>query len=212
MLAIMLGTLRLAGCTVADSITTREQLVRDDQIASNFESSLSTRRQAGKLTALVGRPCADVRPALTELDTYVRYARAVALVANGRLLFASGVGEIDLLLSRYLNSHRGPFEIGLLSQTTYQPSVPVLAMVHTTGQGAGLLHVIASEDIAEILAHGSRLNVPHLGITVDETHFSRDTGIIQTAPIFESVAASRLPSKPWPYQITLTSRRRFDGL
>lgn len=207
---IMLGTLRLADYAATDSITTREQLVGDDLIASidRILTVVST-RQASKLAALVGRPCADVRPELTELHTYVRYARAVALVTNGRLYCSSGVGAIDLPLSLYVNSHHHPFEIGLLSQTPYQPGVPVLAMFHATGKGAGLLYVIEGEDIAEILAHGARLDGQNLGITVDGTHFLRDTGIIQAAPNFESVAARRLASKAWPYQITLAATESF---
>ncbi|MFP3409280.1 CSS-motif domain-containing protein, partial [Pseudomonas sp. SIMBA_065] len=83
-------------------------------------------RRRTELAALAGQSCEKAGRPLAELETHLRYVRAVALVANGRVYCSSALGPIDLPLHAYLNPSSYGDRIGLLAQTPFQPGVPVL--------------------------------------------------------------------------------------
>ena len=191
-------------------VAEREHLIGDDLVQSvdRILDSVSSRRR-GDLAALAGKPCSEVGRSLAELETYLRYVRAVALVSGGRLYCSSALGPIDLPLSDYPLSAGHGDSIGLLAQTRYQPGVPVLVIFNRTAPGTGVLSIVEGEYLTDALAHGVRYGAQTASILV------RDTGRINARGTFVSASgpparyAIRVASRKWPFTILVSSSDGF---
>jgi EAL domain-containing protein (putative c-di-GMP-specific phosphodiesterase class I) len=203
--AILLGE-RHAGWAVKR----HEQLIGDDLVASIdriLESVISRRR--AELAALPGQPCEKVERPLAELETRLRYVRAVALVSNGRLYCSSALGRIDRPLSTYLTSSANKDRIGLLAQTPFQPGVPVLTIYSPTGNSAGVLYLVEGDYLADALAHGVRLGAETAALSMAGVGILNDQGEFLSASSSQVAYAARVASHAWPFAILVSSSDGF---
>jgi EAL domain-containing protein (putative c-di-GMP-specific phosphodiesterase class I) len=209
-LLILIASVLAGEQYAARNVDTRERLIGSELAASvdRILSSVISRRES-ELTALVGRPCAQVDRQLSELQTYVTYVRAIALVEGGRLYCSSGLGAIDAPLSSYRYKAGAPVSIKLLPGTQFQPGVPVLVLFHATGEGLGVLYIVEGEYIADLLAHGVRygarqtaLSIAGIGRLTDERKF-----VAASEPLPSE--ASRVASGTWPFSIVLSASPEF---
>ena len=208
--AIMLVAILFSEHQAKIKVANHEQLIGDDLVESvdRILDSVSSRRR-NELASLAGRPCSQVGASLAELETYLRYVRAVALVSDGRVYCSSALGPIDLPLSDYpLSVGRGD-SIGLLAQTRYQPGVPVLAIFNRTAPDTGVLSIVEGDYLTDALAHGVWYGAQTASISV------RDTGRIDAHGAFVpasgpmAIYATRVASHKWPFAILVSSSRGF---
>ncbi len=205
LLAILLGE-HLVKAVVAD----REKLIGNDLVTSidRILDSVSSRRRK-EFAALAGKPCSKVSSPLAELETHMRYVRAVALVSGGRIYCSSGLGSIDLPLSAYPFLHGGRDGIGLLAETRYQPGIPVLTMFNRTAPDTGVLSIIEGDYLADALSHGVRYGAQTAVVSV------RDTGLLSAGGMFVPASApqgtfsTRAASSKWPFAILVSSSAAF---
>ncbi|MEX3897857.1 CSS-motif domain-containing protein [Paraburkholderia sp. BR10954] len=191
-------------------IARHEQLIGSDLVESidQILDRVSSGHRS-ELAALAGQPCGQVAASLAELETYLRYVRAVALVSGGRLYCSSALGPIDIPLSAYPFRADGGDSIGLLPQTRYQPGVPVLAMFNRTAPGTGVLSIIEADYLTDALAHGVRYGAQMASMSV------RDTGRLNARGAFEPASAplpaysTRATSRKWPFVILVSSSAAF---
>ncbi|MFM0441349.1 EAL domain-containing protein [Paraburkholderia strydomiana] len=191
-------------------VAAHEQLIGDDLVESvdRMLDSVSARRRH-QLAALAGQPCSRVGASLADLETYLRYVRAVALVSGDRLYCSSALGAIDVPLSDYPLSPGSGDSIGLLAQTRYQPGVPVLVIFNRTALGTGVLSIVEGDYLTDALAHGVRYGAQTASISM------RDTGRIDARGIFRPASAplaaytTRVASRKWPFAILVSSSGGF---
>ncbi|MFM0376033.1 EAL domain-containing protein [Paraburkholderia strydomiana] len=191
-------------------VAAHEQLIGNDlvELVDRMLDSVSARRRH-QLAALAGQPCSRVGASLADLETYLRYVRAVALVSGDRLYCSSALGVIDVPLSDYPLSPGSGDSIGLLAQTRYQPGVPVLVIFNRTAPGTGVLSIVEGDYLTDALAHGLRNGAQTTSISV------RDTGRIDARGIFRPASAplaaytTRVTSRKWPFAILVSSSEGF---
>jgi EAL domain-containing protein (putative c-di-GMP-specific phosphodiesterase class I) len=209
-LLILLGAVLAGEQYAARSIDARERLIGSELAASvdRILSSVVSRREP-ELTALAGRPCAQVERQLSELQTYVTYVRAIALVADGRLYCSSGLGAIDVPLSDYRHTPGTPVSIKLLPGTQFQPRVPVLVMFHATSNRLGVLYIVEGEYIADLLAHGVRYGARQIAVSIADNGRLDDQGKFEPASEPQPADLSRVASGTWPLSIVLSASPEF---
>lgn len=166
-------------------------------------------RHRSELTRLVGRPCPEVRDALAALQTYVRYTRVVALVANGRVYCSSALGPIDVPLSAYVPLHSVSTRISLLRDTPFQSGTPVIAMFNPTGDGRGLLYIVEGAYISDDLSQAVRYGAQRAALSVRGGGLLRDDGTFLPALGLQSNYASTVESRQWPFAIHLSASTEF---
>lgn len=115
---------------------------------------------------LPGQPCETVAKHLAELKTHVRYVRGINLVENGRLYCYSALGPMNVQLSAYISSTQRELGTSLIRGTPYQPAIPVLPVIRSTGHATGLLYVIEAPYVADILAQGLRYGASKVTLSV----------------------------------------------
>ncbi len=206
MLGAMLFSEHEAKVRVAD----HEQLIGDDLVQSvdRILDSVSSRHR-NELAALAGQPCSRVGATLADLETYLRYVRAVALVAGDRLYCSSALGAIDAPLSDYPLSAGSGDSIGLLAQTRYQPGVPVLVIFNRTAAGTGVLSIVEGDYLADALAHGVRYGAQIASISVADSGRINARGSFRTASAPLTAYTTRVASRKWPFSILVSSSEGF---
>ncbi|WOD13595.1 EAL domain-containing protein [Paraburkholderia kirstenboschensis] len=188
------------------------QLIGNDLLLSvdRILDGVVSRRRT-ELAALAGQPCAEVARSLAELETHLRYVRAVALVFNGRLYCSSALGPIDRPLSAYLTSSARSDSIGLLAQTPYQPGEPVIVMYSPAGKGAGVLYVVEGDYLADALAHGIRLGAETAALSMAGIGILNDHGRFLSASASQAAYATRVTSHAWPFAVLVSSSEGFTS-
>jgi EAL domain-containing protein (putative c-di-GMP-specific phosphodiesterase class I) len=191
------------------AVKRHEQLIGDDLVASvdRILDSVISRRRA-ELAALAGQSCEKAGRPLAELETHLRYVRAVTLVANGRLYCSSALGPIDLPLHAYLNPSFYGDRIGLLAQTPFQPGVPILTMFSPTGKGAGVLYLVEGDYLADALSHGARLGAEPSALSIGGAELN-DRGGFLPSSAFQTAYTTRVASDTWPFAVLVSSSKRF---
>ncbi|MFM0205351.1 EAL domain-containing protein [Paraburkholderia fungorum] len=205
LIAILLGERN------ADNAVKRhEQLIGDDLVASidRILHSVMSRRRT-ELAALAGQSCEKVERPLAELETQLRYVRAVALVSNGQLYCSSALGPIGLPLHAYVTPSTHGDRTGLLAQTPFQPGIPVLAMFSPTGNGAGVLYLVEGDYLADALAHGIRLGAETAALSMAGTGLLNDQGGFLPASSSQAADATRVASHAWPFAVLVSSSKGF---
>ncbi|WP_020071439.1 EAL domain-containing protein [Paraburkholderia caledonica] len=209
--AVMLVAILLSEHEAKVRVTEHEQLIGGDLVDSvdRILDSVSTRRR-NELAALAGKPCSsEVRASLAELETHLRYVRAVALVSGDRLYCSSALGPIDRPLSDYpLSVGRGD-SIGLLAQTPYQLGVPVLVIFNRPAPGTGVLSIVEGDYLADVLAHGVRYGVQTASILVSDTGRINARGTFGPASGPLARYTTRVASHKWPFSILVSSSEGF---
>ncbi|WP_082855051.1 EAL domain-containing protein [Paraburkholderia phytofirmans] len=192
------------------ALAAHERLIGNDLVASvdRILNDVRARRRT-ELVALVGRPCGDVRRPLAQLQTYVRYVRGLNLVVDGRVYCSSGLGQIDVPLSVYVRSTATGTSINLLPQTPFHPGDPVLTMFDATGQGTGILYLIAGTYIADALAHGVRFSAQHVALSLAGVGLLTDNDGFVPVPKSAPSYTTNVTSGAWPFSITLSSSPEF---
>ncbi|SAL08907.1 EAL domain-containing protein [Caballeronia telluris] len=208
--AVMLAAILFSEHQAKVQIADHEQLIGDDLVESvdRILDSVSSRRRNG-LAALAGKPCSQVAAPLANLETYLRYVRAVTLVSGDRLYCSSALGPIDLPLSDYPLSVSSGDSIGLLAQTRYQPGVPVLVIFNRTAPGKGVLSIVEGEYLADALAHGVRYGAQIASISVRDTGRIDARGAFMPASTPLAAYATRAASRNWPFAILVSSSDGF---
>jgi EAL domain-containing protein (putative c-di-GMP-specific phosphodiesterase class I) len=209
-LLILLASVLAGEQYATRAVDARERLIGSELAASvdRILSSVISRRQA-EVTALAGRPCAQVERQLSALQTYVTYVRAITLVGDGRLYCSSALGAIDLPLSSYRYKAGAPVSIKLLPGTQFQPGVPVLALFHATSDRLGVLYIIEGEYIADLLAHGVRYGAEQTALSIAGVGRLTDQGKFVTASEPLPSETSRVASSSWPFSIVLSASPEF---
>jgi EAL domain-containing protein (putative c-di-GMP-specific phosphodiesterase class I) len=210
--AVMLVAIMFSEQQAKTRIAEHEQLIGDDLVESvnQILDSVSSRRRH-ELAALAGQPCGQVGAELAELETYLRYVRAVALVSGDHLYCSSALGPIDVPLSDYpLSAGRGD-SIGLLAETRYQPGVPVLAMFNRTATGTGVLSIIEGDYLSDALAHGVRYGAQTASISVTDTGGMNSHGAFVRASAPLTAYTTRATSHKWPFAILVSSSDSFTS-
>jgi hypothetical protein len=202
---VLLAAVLIGDHYAARAVATHERLIGNDLVQSVDRILNSVRSRRGpELAALAGRSCERVRRSLTELQTYVRYVRAVALTANDRVYCSSGLGQIDVPLSDYLTSTAAAASINLLPQTPFQPGVPVLAMFEASSKDTGVLYIIEGDYIADTLAHGVRYGAQNAALSIGGVGLLTDNGAFVSHSRSPFFYATRVSSDVWPFSITLS--------
>ncbi|WP_408346110.1 EAL domain-containing protein [Paraburkholderia sp. RL17-337-BIB-A] len=207
---VLLTAVLLGEHSATRAVAAHEQLIGNDLVASvdRILNSVRLRRRA-ELAALVGQPCGDVRRSLTQLQTYVRYVRGLNLVVDGRVYCSSGLGQIDVPLSVYLKSTATGASLNLLPQTPFHPGDPVLAMFDATGQGTGILYLLAGDYIADALSHGVRYGAQNVALSIAGVGLLSDSDEFMPVSKPSPFYATRVTSGAWPFSITLASSTEF---
>jgi len=208
--AVLLVAILLSEHQAKVRIADHEQLIGIDLVESvdQILDSVSSRRRH-ELAALAGQPCNQVGSSLANLETYLRYVRAVALVSGGRLYCSSALGAIDVPLADYPLSAGSGDRIGLLAETRYQPGVPVLVIFNRTAPGAGVLSIIEGDYLADALAHGVRYGAQTALISVRDTGRINARGVFQPASTPPAAYTTRVASRKWPFAILVSSSEAF---
>ncbi|CAB3809835.1 EAL domain-containing protein [Paraburkholderia fynbosensis] len=208
--SVMLVALMLGEHLANVAITGREELIGDDLVASidRILDSVSSRRRT-ELAALAGKSCRQARASLAELQTQLRYVRAVALVSDGHLYCSSALGPIDVPLLAYPFSTGGGDRIGLLAQTRYQPGAPVLVMFDRTAAGAGVLSIVEGDYLADALAHGVRYGAQTAAMSVTGAGLLNDHGTFLPAAAPQATYTTRVASRARPFAILVSSSGAF---
>jgi hypothetical protein len=207
---ILLTAVLLGEHCATRAVAAHQRLIGNDLVASvdRILNSVRSFRRT-ELAPLAGRPCGDVRRSLTQLQTYVRYVRGLNLVIDGRVYCSSGLGQIDVPLSEYLTSTAAGASNNLLPQTPFHPGDPVLAMFDATGQGTGILYLIAGDYIADALSHGVRYGAQNVALSIGSVGLLRDNDEFVSVSKFAPFYATRVTSGAWPLSITLSSSSEF---
>ncbi|MFM0441073.1 EAL domain-containing protein [Paraburkholderia strydomiana] len=206
---IVLGAIVL-GEQQADRVIRRHEQQIADDITTSIDRILDsvTLRRRSELAALAGQSCEKAQRRLAELETHLRYVRAITLVANGRLYCSSALEPIDYPLAAYLTPSRYGDRIGLLAQTPAQPGVPVLALYTPAGSGAGVLYIVEGDYLADALAHGVRLGARTTALSMAGTGLLDDRGGFRP-PGSETAYATRVASHDWPFAVLVSSSDGF---
>lgn len=208
---VTLGSFLLAQAYCAGAVRSRESLIDNDLVTSIDRMLTGVRsRYRAPLVALVGRPCdTEVRAALSEGQTHVRYVRAVILVSNGHGYCSSALGPIDLRLSDYVDPAGNSPRLKLLEQTPYQANAPVVAMFDATHERTGILYLIEGAYIADVLAHGSRFGGRWAALSVDRDSLLLDDGTF-VQPVMPAYGnAARVSSSAWSFSVSVSASPVF---
>ncbi|MGA7778223.1 MAG: EAL domain-containing protein [Paraburkholderia sp.] len=214
--AILCGLLALIACAMLGeyfanrSVEARERLIGSELAASvdRILTGAVTRRQ-NDLAALAGRPCDEIWRPLSQLQTYVTYVRAIALVANGHAYCSSGLGRIDVPLSLYAPPNSASVTLELLRETPFQPGVPVITLYRATGNDTGVLYVIDGEYISDTLAHGNGYGAQQSALSIAGVGRLNDHGIFIPATQPQDRGTTRVASSTWPFSIELIASQTF---
>ncbi|MFM0140027.1 EAL domain-containing protein [Caballeronia grimmiae] len=191
-------------------LSEHDRLIGDDLVESvdRILDNVSSRRRK-ELAALAGQPCKQVAASLANLETYLRYVRAVALVSGDRLYCSSALGPIDRPLSAYPLAAGSGDSIGLLPQTRFQPGVPVLVIFHRTAPATGVLSIVEGDYIADALAHGVRYGAQIASMSVGDTGLINAQGAYEPTPVRRGAHATHVTSRKWPFAISVYSSEDF---
>jgi EAL domain-containing protein (putative c-di-GMP-specific phosphodiesterase class I) len=214
--SVLCGLLALIACAILGeyfanrSVEARERLI-GSELAVSIDRILSgaVSRRQNDLAALVGRPCDEVWRPLSQLQTYVTYVRAVALVANGHVYCSSGLGKIDVPLSFYAPPGSTPITLGLLRETPFQHGVPVITLYRKTGHDSGVLYVIEGEYISDTLAHGNGYGAQQSAFSIAGVGHLNDQGTFLPTTQSPPRGTTRVASSTWPFSIELIASQTF---
>jgi len=198
------------------AIREHERLIGHDLVASvdSVLSSASARSRAN-VEALAGLPCSEIERKLAELETHLRYIRAVALAKNGRVYCSSALGSIDVPLAAYLETGRSARSIALLAQTPFQPGIPVLVLFHPTGANSGVLYIIEGDYLADVLVHGVRYGAQSAALAIEGNGALDEHGRFHSGGITHAGYSTEVTSQAWPFVVqvasspALVARRRW---
>jgi EAL domain-containing protein (putative c-di-GMP-specific phosphodiesterase class I) len=183
-----------------------ERLIGNDLAASIdrvLDSASSSSR--ANVEALTGSPCIEVERKLAELETHLRYVRAVALVENGRVYCSSALGRVDVPLSAYVRPRRRARGIALLAETPFQPGVPVLVVFNSTTSNSGVLYVIEADYLADVLVHGVRYGAERAAFAISGNGLLDEKGRFYSAVDADAYYSTRVTSRAWPFAIVVAS-------
>ncbi|BCG02513.1 phage resistance protein (plasmid) [Paraburkholderia sp. PGU19] len=194
-----------------------ERVIGNDLAASvdRVLDSASTRSHAN-VEALTGLPCNEVERRLAELETHLRYVRAVALVQNGRVYCSSALGPIDVPLSAYVPPRHRTQGIALLAQTPFQAGTPVLTVFSSTASNSGALYIIEGDYVADVLVHGVRYGAERAAFAIEGNGVLDDKGRFFSAIGVNAAYSTHVTSRAWPFVILvasspgLTTRKRWS--
>ncbi|WP_236572876.1 EAL domain-containing protein [Burkholderia sp. 8Y] len=194
----------------AVKVADHEQLIGRDLVES-IDKILDTvtSRRRNQLASLAGKPCSRVAATLANLETYVLYVRAIALVSGDRLYCSSALGQVDVPLANYPLAPGSGDSIGLMGQTRYQPGVPVLVIFNRTAPGTGVLSVVEGDYLTDALAHGVRYGAHTASLLVGDTGRITASGAYVGAAAPLSAYTTRAESRKWPFAILVSSSDRF---
>jgi EAL domain-containing protein (putative c-di-GMP-specific phosphodiesterase class I) len=183
-----------------------ERLIGNDLAGAvdRFLYSATTSSRAD-LKALAGSPCNAVERKLAELETHLRYVRAVALVENGRVYCSSALGPIDVPLSTYVEPRHRTRGIALLAQTPFQVGVPVLAVFSPASSNSGVLYVIESDYLADVLVHRVRYGAERAAFAIEGNGVLDDKGRFYSTIDADATYSTRVASRAWPFAILVAS-------
>lgn len=208
--AVMLAAIMFSEHMATVKIADHEQIIGRDVVQSvdRILDSVSSLRR-NELAALAGKPCSQVGALLADLETYLRYVRAVVLVSGDRLYCSSALGRIDVPLSNYSLSMGRRDSIGLLAQTRYQPGVPVLVVFNRTAPGAGVLSIVEGDYLMNALAHGLRYGAQTVSISVANTGRLDARGTFTPASASPDAYTTRIESLKWPFEVLVSPSEGF---
>lgn len=213
--AIAGAVLVVLAVTLGERFATRaiqhhEHTIGDDLAASidRILSGASTRDRAN-IAELASLPCTKIGPQLAELETHLRYVRAVALTRNGRVYCSSALGPIDAPLSAFLAPQGDVQRISLLAETPFQRGIPVLVIFRPANRDAGVLYVIEGDYLADVLAHGVRYGAKRAVLEVAGNGALDEQGHFHTGSIINSVDFTTVKSRAWPFVVRVTSSAGF---
>ena len=203
---LVLSAVTLGEHLATDAIQEHERLIGSDLVASvdRVLSGASARRRAN-VEALAGLPCSQVERQLAELETHLRYIRSVALVEHDRLYCSSALGTIDVPLSAYLEPRAGGQSIALLAQTPFQPGIPVLALFSPTGAHGGVLYIIESDYLADVLVHGTRYGAQSAALAIDGNSTLDEHGRFYPGVFTHAAYPTKVTSRVWPFVVMVAS-------
>jgi hypothetical protein len=188
------------------AIRENERLAGNDLAASVDHVLYSASAQSrANVEALTGLPCNEVERRLAELETHLRYIRAVALVENGPVYCSSALGSVDVPLSAYLKPQHGIQGITLLPQTPFQSGIPVLAVFSSTTSNRGVLYVIDGDYLADILVHGVRYGAQRAAFAIQGSGLLDDHGPFDSAVVADAAYSTHVTSRAWPFAILAAS-------
>jgi c-di-GMP phosphodiesterase len=188
------------------AIRNNERVIGNDLVASvdSVLSSASTRSRAG-IDALVGRRCNEVERELAELETHLRYTRAVALVKKGHVYCSSALGPINVSLSVYLKPSRSTASIALLAQTPFQSGIPALALFTPTESDSGVLYIIEGDYLSDALVHGVRYGAESAALAVEGNGALDESGRFFSGAATHFAYTTRVRSQAWPFVILVAT-------
>jgi EAL domain-containing protein (putative c-di-GMP-specific phosphodiesterase class I) len=203
---LVLSAVILGEHVATRAIREHERLIGHDLVASvdSILFSASARSRAN-VEALAGLPCGEVERKLAELETHLRYIRAVALAENGRVYCSSALGSVDVPLSAYLKPGRSAQSIALLAQTPFQPDIPVLALFRPTGSNSGVLYIIEGDYLADVLVHGVRYGAQSAVLAIEGSGALDEQGRFHSGGVIDAVHPTEVTSKAWPFVIRVAS-------
>ncbi|WP_236674473.1 EAL domain-containing protein [Paraburkholderia hospita] len=202
----MLSAVILGEHVATRAIREHERLIGNDLVASVDSVLVSaSARSHANVEALAGLPCSEVERNLAELETHLRYIRAVALAENGRVYCSSALGSIDVPLSAYLKPGHSPQSIALLAQTPFQPGIPVLVLLNPASGNSGVLYVIEGDYLADVLVHGIRYGAQSAVLTIEGSGALDEQGRFHSGGVIDAVHPTEVTSKAWPFAIQVTS-------
>ncbi|CAB3756308.1 diguanylate phosphodiesterase [Burkholderia paludis] len=194
-----------------NTVTRHERMVANDIVMSVDRILDGARLQhTDELTALVGRPCAEVFRTLAEIGTRLRYLRAVALVHDGRVMCSSALGAIDVPLDAYTREPEpGSTRVTLLRQTPFQHDIPVLPVFYATAPGAGVLYLIEGDYVTDALAHGARSGTETATLSIAGSGRLDQYGKFTPESAAGPAGGTALASSRWPFTVSVAASPHY---
>jgi len=193
----------------------RESIVARDVVAA-IERIIATVEREGSLhvAPLAGRPCAEIGRPLHERESYIPYARAAAVVANGVMYCSSARGEINVPLNWYFGDNKAGVRqprIVLVGRTPFREQAPalVLYLPSATEPSQGAIFLIDSTYLVDTLGHGKEFGAGTIALSVGEATMDQDGTYRATpAPIPRSTLAR---SAAYPLAVAVVASPAFSS-